>query len=42
MSTEPAPEVCDICGSPALVEIKCKTICRNCGAIVRSCADLHE
>jgi hypothetical protein len=33
-------EVCDVCGSAAIVEIKCKVICRNCGTILKSCADL--
>jgi uncharacterized Zn finger protein (UPF0148 family) len=33
-------EVCDVCGSPSLKEIKCKVICQNCGTIVKSCADL--
>jgi hypothetical protein len=31
---------CDICGSANLHEIKCKVICRNCGTILQSCADL--
>jgi rubredoxin len=33
-------EVCDICGSTNLLEIKCKVICQNCGTILKSCADL--
>jgi rubredoxin len=33
-------EVCDICGSTNIKEIKCKLICQNCGTILRSCADL--
>jgi rubredoxin len=33
-------EVCDVCGSTDVKEIKCKLICRNCGTILRSCADL--
>jgi uncharacterized Zn finger protein (UPF0148 family) len=33
-------EVCDVCGSPSLKEIKCKVICQNCGTILKSCADL--
>ena len=31
---------CDICGSTDVHEIKCKIICRNCGTILQSCADL--
>jgi hypothetical protein len=42
MAASDAPDLCDVCGSGALIEIKCKTICRNCGTIVRSCADLSE
>lgn len=34
------PEVCDICGSTEVQTIKCKVICRNCGTILKSCADL--
>jgi uncharacterized Zn finger protein (UPF0148 family) len=33
-------EVCDVCGSPSLREIKCKVICQNCGTILKSCTDL--
>jgi len=33
-------EVCDVCGSTDIVEIKCKVMCRNCGTILRSCSDL--
>ena len=33
-------EVCDVCGSTDVREIKCKLICQNCGTILRSCADL--
>jgi len=33
-------EVCDVCGSTNVTEIKCKLICQNCGTILRSCADL--
>jgi hypothetical protein len=32
--------VCDICGSTDVQEIRCKLICRNCGTILQSCADL--
>jgi ribosomal protein L37AE/L43A len=34
-------EVCDVCGSTNIKEIKCKVICQNCGTILKSCADLH-
>jgi hypothetical protein len=34
-------EVCDVCGSINIKEIKCKLICQNCGTILRSCADLE-
>ena len=33
---------CDICGSEIVHHIKCKVICRNCGTILQSCADLHS
>ncbi|MEA2764156.1 MAG: hypothetical protein QOK07_560 [Gemmatimonadaceae bacterium] len=33
-------EVCDVCGSTSVKEIKCKLICQNCGTVLRSCADL--
>ena len=33
-------EVCDVCGSTELKEIKCKLVCLNCGTILRSCSDL--
>ncbi len=33
-------ESCVVCGSTDLREVKCKTICGNCGTILRSCADL--
>lgn len=32
--------LCDVCGSPRLQEIRCKIVCRNCGTILQSCADL--
>lgn len=35
-----ATEVCEVCGSTNVKEIKCKLICQNCGTILRSCADL--
>jgi hypothetical protein len=34
-------EVCDVCGSTNIKEIKCKVICLNCGTILKSCADLQ-
>jgi hypothetical protein len=33
-------EVCDVCGSSNVKEIKCKLICQNCGTILKSCSDL--
>ena len=33
-------EICDVCGSASIKEIKCKLVCQNCGTILRSCADL--
>ena len=36
-----AAEVCDVCGSTNVKEIKCKLICQNCGTILKSCADLE-
>jgi hypothetical protein len=35
-----AAEVCDVCGSTNIKEVKCKLICQNCGTILKSCADL--
>ena len=32
-------EVCDVCGSTNIKEIKCKVICLNCGTILKTCAD---
>jgi rubredoxin len=37
-----ASDVCDVCGSTNLKEIKCKLICQNCGTILRSCSDLAQ
>jgi hypothetical protein len=40
---EPPPEpedICEVCGSVDVVWLKCKLMCRNCGSIVKSCADL--
>lgn len=36
----PGAEACDVCGAAALEWRKCKQVCRACGNIVRSCADL--
>ena len=36
----PPSEICDVCGSADLREIRCKVICGNCRTILRSCADL--
>ena len=36
----PAIEACDVCGSSDIQAFKCKLICRNCGAILRTCSDL--
>jgi hypothetical protein len=33
-------ESCDLCGSTDLWWRNCKLLCRNCQAIVKSCADL--
>ena len=33
-------EVCDVCGSNNVKEVKCKLICQNCGTILRTCGDL--
>lgn len=33
-------ETCDICGSADVRWVKCKLVCGNCRAIVKSCADL--
>jgi hypothetical protein len=38
--TAPATVVCDVCGSTRVQELRCKVICRNCGTILQSCADL--
>jgi len=35
-----ADETCDVCGLRTLIERRCKVLCLNCGAIVKSCADL--
>lgn len=33
-------DVCEICGSSNLAEIRCKTICLNCHTILKTCSDL--
>jgi hypothetical protein len=40
-SPPPEPEdICEVCGSTDVVWRQCKLLCRNCGTIVKSCADL--
>ena len=39
-SSEPPVEQCDWCGSTDLWWRNCKLLCRNCGGIAKSCADL--
>lgn len=34
-------DVCDVCGSTSVKEIKCKVICENCGTILKTCSDLE-
>lgn len=34
-------EVCDVCGSTNIKEIKCKVVCQNCGTILKTCSDLE-
>ena len=36
----PQSEACDRCGSEDTWWRSCKLLCRGCGAIVKSCADL--
>ena len=36
----PQSESCDRCGSEDTWWRNCKLLCRGCGAIVKSCADL--
>jgi hypothetical protein len=38
--SEPEQETCDVCGSTELWWRNCKLLCRRCGSIVKSCADL--
>jgi ribosomal protein L37AE/L43A len=35
-------EVCDVCGSTDIRQFKCKWVCKNCGAILKTCSDLTE
>jgi hypothetical protein len=41
MSDSEPEEICDVCGSNDLRQIKCKVICGNCGTILKTCADLQ-
>ena len=36
-----AVDVCDVCGSTNVREIKCKVVCLNCGTILKTCSDLQ-
>jgi hypothetical protein len=36
----PQSEACDLCGSTDTWWRNCKLLCRGCGAIAKSCADL--
>lgn len=40
LAAELANEVCDRCGSADTWWRSCKLLCRGCGGIVKSCADL--
>ena len=40
LAAELANEVCDACGSADTWWRSCKLLCRGCGGIVKSCADL--
>jgi hypothetical protein len=39
-ASSPQSEHCDRCGSADTWWRNCKLLCRSCGAIVKSCADL--
>jgi len=39
-SSEPERDVCDVCGSTDVWWRNCKLLCKRCGSIVKSCADL--
>ena len=36
----PQSETCEVCGSADTWWRNCKLLCRGCGSIVKSCADL--
>ena len=40
LAAELANELCDNCGSADTWWRNCKLLCRGCGGIVKSCADL--
>jgi hypothetical protein len=40
LAAELANEMCDACGSADTWWRNCKLLCRGCGGIVKSCADL--
>jgi hypothetical protein len=40
LAAELANETCDACGSHDTWWRNCKLLCRGCGGIVKSCADL--
>lgn len=40
LAAELANEQCDVCGSSDTWWRNCKLLCRSCGGIVKSCADL--
>lgn len=35
-------DVCEVCGSTNVKEIKCKVVCQNCGTILKTCSDLGQ
>ena len=35
-------DVCEVCGSTNVKEIKCKMVCLNCGTILKTCSDLSR
>ena len=35
-------DVCEVCGSTNVKEIKCKVVCLNCGTILKTCSDLER
>lgn len=40
ISTNGDADRCPICGMAAMVERRCKIVCRHCRTILQSCADL--